>query len=461
MVPIVACGLLPPGSPSVLDYLVTPGNGGIRVSVTVAGGPRPTAWVGFGASPLAAGLQSRRIDQVTARTVTGTPLGVRAVGDDAYRVDVTTNDAWVLEYRAVIGAPPADFYHRASSNSGEHMMLVGVDVWARFFDAPAAISVPPAGRPLGDVAEAGVRFDVSGLPDDWIVVSASPEVALNQFELSDYPARSVFALGPYRYQDIDRDLGLKAAIHSGWKVGRRQLVGYARQLARVQAREFGPPPGNQALLIFTPFPSSVTPRQGVRTAGMVWDRSLLLFAGANGSVPLNDRRVLEMLAVFLGHEIFHLYVPWGLAVTQPLSWLSEGWAEHVGRTSARTAGILSAAGADRSLREAYDRYREMGGARAGSLQNASEAGEDLRPLLYVRGELVFRILSLEWATNGKPGSFDSAFWRLLMSEYDGDTPVEPEAVSRILSAMVSPSTVRRLVDGAAIITLPELKLGRR
>jgi hypothetical protein len=79
----------------------------------------------------------------------------------------------------------------------------------------------------------------------------------------------------------------------------------------------------------------------------------------------------------------------------------------------------------------------------------------------VCGELVFRILSLEWAATGKPGSFDSAFWLRLMTEYDGDTPLEPEAVSRILSAMVSPSTVRRLVDGAAVITLPELKLGRR
>ena len=461
MVPIGSCGLLAPGSPSGLNYLATPGNDELRVSVTIAGGPRPTAWVGFGAGPLAAGSQSRRIDQVTARTVTGSALGIRAVGDDAYRVDVTTNDAWVLEYRAVIGAPPVDFYHRASSSSADHMMLVGVDVWARFFDAPAAISAPLAGRPLGNVVEAGIRFDVSGLPDDWIVVSASPEVALNQFELSDHPARSVFALGPYRYHDIDRRLGLKAAIHPGWNVGRRQLVGYVRQLARAQASQFGPPPGDPALMIFTPFPSSVTPRQGVRTAGMVWDRSLLLFAGADRSAPLNDRRVLEMLAIFLGHEIFHLYIPWGLPVTQPLSWLSEGWAEHVGRTSARTARLLNASGDDRSLREAYARYLELGGARAGSLQNASEAGEDLRPLLYVRGELVFRILSLEWAASGKPGSFDSAFWLRLMTEYDGDTPLEPEAVSRILSAMVSPSTVRRLVDGAAVITLPELKLGRR
>ena len=103
----------------------------------------------------------------------------------------------------------------------------------------------------------------------------------------------------------------------------------------------------------------------------------------------------------------------------------------------------------------------MGGARAGSLQNASESGEDVRDLLYVRGELVFRILWLEWQKSGKPGSFDLFLWQRLQTGYDGETPLEPEDVSAILESMVSPSTVRRYVDGASIITLPELGLGRR
>ena len=125
------------------------------------------------------------------------------------------------------------------------------------------------------------------------------------------------------------------------------------------------------------------------------------------------------------------------------------------------AHILSASGSDRSLRDAYERYREMGGARAGSLQNASESGEDVRDLLYVRGELVFRSLWLEWQKSGKPGSFDLFLGQRLQTAYDGETPLEPEDVSAILESMVSPSTVRRYVDGASIITLPELGLGRR
>jgi hypothetical protein len=456
------CALLPAGSPPALDYRVELIDGGVRVAVTVAGGPRPIAWIGFGASPLGGGLTSRRIHQVTARTIAGAPLGVQPAGEDAYRVDVATDEAWVLEYRAAIGSPPADFYHRASSASEDHLVLVGVDIWARFFDTVAGIEPAPADRLLEEVAEATVRFDGNSLPRGWVVVGAAPETALNSFVLNEHPARSAFALGPYRFHDIDTDLGLRAAIHSGWNVARDQLVSYSRQLARVQAREFGRPPGDPAMMIFTPLPAAVRPAEGVRSAGMVWDRSLLLFAGAGPSVPRNNDRVREMMGVFLGHELFHLYVPWGLAVTQPLSWLSEGWAEHVGRSSARSARILGAAGADRSLRDAYERYGEMGGARAGSLRNASEnGGENLRPLLYVRGELVFRILSLEWNESGRPGSFDGVFWQRLLTEYDGETPLEPEAVSRILSTMVSPSTVRRLVDGAAFITLPELELGRR
>jgi predicted metalloprotease with PDZ domain len=293
------------------------------------------------------------------------------------------------------------------------------------------------------------------------VVSASPETALNRFDLTDHPARSAFALGPYRVHDIDENAGVRAAIHGGWDLARSSLVNYSQHLVRAQSRQFGPPPGDPTLMVFTPLPERVRPTEGVRTAGMVWDRTLVLFGGASPSVPRDATPVRELVAVFVGHELFHLYVPWGLPITQPLSWLSEGWAEHVGRSSAVAAGLITRGAADNSLREAYYRYIDMGGRQAGSLQNAAESGEQLRELLYMRGELVFRVLELEWAASGKPGSFDAVLWQRLQLEYDGESPLEPDAVSRVLNAMVSPTTVRRLVDGAEAITLPELGLGRR
>ncbi len=396
-----------------------------------------------------------------ARTASGLPLQVDSAGIDAFRVAVDTREDWFFEYDVALGSPPSELYHRASSGSADHLILIGVDVWPRFFDDPAALEPPPAERFADDVQAAFVRFHLDELPTGWVVVSAAREIELNHFELREHPERSVFAVGPYRFEDIDRTLGVRAAIHRGWNVAREQIVDYSRQLVRTQASDFGAPPGGPTLMIFTPLPTALRPAGAVRSSGMVWDRSLILFSGAGASVPLDRDEIREMMAVFLGHELFHLYVPWGLPVTRSLSWLSEGWAEHAGRTSARKAGILSASGTMRSLTEAYERYVEMGGARAGSLQQASDSDdESLRALLYVRGELVFRILALEWESNGNTGSFDSVLWRRLSAEHDGVAPLEPDTIRRVLNGMVSPTTVRRVVDGAAMITLPELALGR-
>ena len=117
------------------------------------------------------------------------------------------------------------------------------------------------------------------VPTGWRVVSSSPETVLNTFRVVDHPARSAFAMGPYRLHDVDAVSGLRAAIHRDWGVGPDRVLNYARQIAGVQFREMGPPPGDPALMVFTPLPERVRPRQGVRTAGMVWDRTLVLFGG--------------------------------------------------------------------------------------------------------------------------------------------------------------------------------------
>jgi hypothetical protein len=302
-----------------------------------------------------------------------------------------------------------------------------------------------------------VSFDTASIPDDWRVVSAAEELELGRFRLTAHPAQSVFAMGPYKVERVGHT-GMRAALHADWTVARSTLLNAASQLSRVLIRELGPPPGDPALLLFTPLPARARPTDGVRTAGMAWDRTLNLFAGTAPGVPQSNREIREMIAIFVGHEMFHLYVPWGLPITQELSWLSEGWAMHMGRTASLQARLLGRVGHQRALRNAYERYIAMGGHRAGTLESASAGGEDIRELLYVRGELVFRILFLEWQASGKPGSFDSVLWQRLMGAYDGEAPLTPADVSAVLSGMVSPSTVRRYVEGTAAITPAELGL---
>ena len=447
--------LQPP--PPDLHYRVRLTSEGARIQVEVRSGPQSTAWVSFGSSSAAPPGAIRRVRDVAASASNGSALRVRSVGAAAYAIDHGDADPWTLEYTLDLDPLPAEVYQRASSRSPGHLLLVGADAFANFYGARDALDAAPAERPPGAVGEVIVGFDRSSLPEGWTVVTAAPILDADRYRLDDHPNLSVFAVGPYRVQRLLDDADLSVAIHPEWGVARRQVVNTASQLARVLSAELGPPPGGAALLLFTPLPRGVQTRPGVRTAGMAWNRTLVLFGGTEG-VPPTNRTVRDMLAIFVGHELFHLYVPWGVSVTDQPSWLSEGWAMHMSRRAAVKTRLLTRSAAEAGLREAYRNYNEMGGFRAGNLFDASEGGEEIRDLLYLRGELVFRIMSLQWEEAGQPGSFDAALWRRLQHAHNGSNPLEPDEVLSVLSSLVSPATVRRFVEGNAMITLPDLGL---
>ena len=158
------------------------------------------------------------------------------------------------------------------------------------------------------------------------------------------------------------------------------------------------------------------------------------------------------MAVFIGHELFHLWVPSSLPLTLELSWLSEGWATHMGRSAAVAAGWLTPAGSQQHLQRAYQRYVEMGGYRAGSLPAASVGSESQRDLLYLRGELIFHLLDKEWREAGNVGSFNEALWLALVSRADPARPLDMADVNEVMSRLVSAETVRRYVEGEAPLT---------
>lgn len=453
---VFGCSMLG-DTPPDLDYYASLTADGVRVVVTVHGGPRPTAWIGFGLTPIAPDQVSRQIVGLEARRSDGVSLEVEQLGRSAYRVDVGRADPWEFEYVILLDRPPADFYHRSSTRSAQHAVLIGIDVWAQIYSSPEAVGALPQERPLCPVGEVSVSFDVASVPPTWRVLSAEREVDFNLFRLASHPADSVFALGPYQLEQVGH-AGIRAAIHDDWPLDRATILNTATQLARVLVTKLGPPPGDSPLLVFTPLPPETLPSGGARSAGMAWNRTLNLFGGLTPGLPSASREIREMSAIFVGHELFHLYVPWGLPVTQELSWLSEGWAMHMGRTAAVEAKLLGRAGSHRVLREAYERYIGMGGHRAGNLEDAGVGGEEIRELLYVRGELVFRIMSLEWQESGKPGHFDSVLWQRLLAAYDGVNPLTPDVIASVLSSMVSPSTVRRYVEGTSSITMAELGL---
>lgn len=125
---------------------------------------------------------------------------------------------------------------------------------------------------------------------------------------------------------------------------------------------------------------------------------------------------------------------------------------QMGRLVASDAGWLTDAADTARLRTAYRRYQAMGGYRAGSLPAASMGADSQRDLLYLRGELVFRLLANEWDAGSPNESFERALWRALVRARPGAAAVDSDAVREILETLVDPSIVRRYVEGQAPLT---------
>lgn len=464
-----SCGTAP--MPYVLEISIFPTAEGIDVLMEVDGGPGDLAWVGFGAGPGAPEGILARIHSVTARGDDGTELPMIPVGMAGYEVDVEdTPRPWKLAYSLDLSAAvEPDTFYRASIRGEDSLLLVGSDAWARFFDGPEPLQLDPRNRPAGRIGRARVDFNI---PESWQVITTAGRKSSRSVELLEHPVGTVFALGPYH---LERHGTLRVARHEDWDILPNEagemladlMAALERRLGKPTAGfspghptvELGPgtePIASRPLVLLSPFPDGVEPDGGLRTTGMVRGDTLLVYAGFGPDADPRDVRIPTAMAVFMGHELFHLYVPSAVAVSHDVSWLSEGWAMHMGRLAAVDAGLLEKEELVEQVEETYRRYLDIGGYRAGSLPAASMGSEGQRDLLYLRGELVFRLLSQEWIRDGRPGGFEEALWRELLSAARRGTPVDAAEVKAILEDMFDPVIVRRYVEGTAPLTPPVL-----
>ncbi len=446
---VAACGQAP--DPYWVDFTVRPNDQGVEIVADVHGGPT-TAWVGFGVGP---GTPPELVDQIEAMaaySAAGEVLEVTAVGRGGYQIE-TNGEPWKLSYRLSLraGAEDPSFY-RASTRGKDYLVLVGSDAWARFYSDPTPLTRPPEARPPGPVSGATARFELPGPDSEWRVVSTAWEEAANTFAMRQHPVGSVFALGPFETIQLPEAAGLRIARHRDWNIMPEQVDEMVDDLMMSHREMLAPPDNIRALALLSPLPESLSPRSGLRTAGMVRGQTLVVYASKAPLVPANHPDIAEAMAVFLGHELFHLWVPTSVQVTRELSWLSEGWAMHMGRYAAVATGWLDEAAGTRRLALSYRRYLDIGGYRAGSLPAASTGHESQRNLLYLRGELVFRLLEREWHQANPDRPFERALWDALASAYDGVEPLDSAAVRTILTGLVDATTVRRYVEGQAPLT---------
>ncbi len=452
---VAACS--PASGPFDLSFDVAPNAAGAEISVLVRGGNPRAAWVGFAAGPGAPVSVVERATNVRATSLAGESLAIARLADGAYRVD-HPGLTWRLSYElSVKPLPGAETFYRTSVRGPDLLVLVGSDALPRFYVEASGVESPPYERAAGPVAAARVAF---ALPQDWRVATTARALDRQTFELDEHPVGSVFAVGPYEL--LPAINGLRIAVHRDWHVMPNAIAGMTDDLLTALEGELGRPTEAAALALMNPLPDLGVEARGLQTAGMVRGETLVLYAGATAAAHNNADIVRDAMAVFVGHELFHLYVPSRVQVSRELSWLSEGWAMHMGKRAAVAAGWLSEDSSRERLHSAYRRYIDIGGYRAGSLPAASMGTESQRDLLYVRGELVFALLAEEWRRSGRssgdPRSFEQSLWHRLIDASSGNDVLTLEQVRAVLNELVRPLTVRRYVEGTAPITLPALGL---
>lgn len=452
---LAGCG--PRSVETTLVFNVRPTDEGARIEVLVEGGPPDEAWVGFGVGPGVPSSRVERISDVRARGSDGMPLEVTPHGYAGYGVDVRGQDSWQLSYDVDLRPRPGEeTFYRASVRGPDYLVLVGSDAWPRLFVDSRPLSFAPDNRPPGRADIARVTLDVAS-DSDWEVLATGDDVTRRSFRFAEHPATTVILAG--RFRGAEAAPGLAMRVHSDWNILTDSVADMTSALATELHERLGPPSDLPGLAVMLPLPAPIRPSGGLRTAGMVRGRTVLLYGGLSVGVNRGSPRIREAMAVFIGHELFHLYVPSALPVARELSWMSEGWAMHMARIVAVDRGFVEAASAERELQRTYRRYLDMGGYRAGSLPAASMGEESVRDLLYLRGELVFRLLAREWASQPRTESFEEYLWRELTA-IERSGPLEADEVNATLGAMIGDDFVRRYVQGTAPLTHGALGLDR-
>ena len=293
------------------------------------------------------------------------------------------------------------------------------------------------------------------LPSGWKFATAETRSAAGVFEVSD-AERAVFAVGRDLRERRGRagSLTFTLATAGDWAFSDEEAADSAEEILKVHQETAGGAPGRSPMVVLLPLPQA-------GAAGNLWN------AETRGStVVLVSGRLPSKLAAraqldgALTHELFHLWVPNGLALEGEYDWFYEGFTNYVALRAGMKRGQLTFNDYLSALGGAYDSYVRARGTREASLLEASQrrwAGSGA--LVYHKGMLVALLydLTLMRRTGGK-SSLADVYRELSRRHARGATPEDGNrAVVQALSSTGDMRAfVERYVEGSTALTLPSL-----
>ena len=293
------------------------------------------------------------------------------------------------------------------------------------------------------------------LPDGWKVSTSEEGNAAGVFEVAD-AERAVFAVGRDLRERRGRAGGTAFTLATAgeWAFSDAEAADSVGEILKLHQETAGGPALKRSLITLLPLP-----QQGA--AGNLWS------AETRGSaVVLVSGRLPSKLAAraqldgALTHELFHLWVPNGLALGGEYGWFYEGFTNYVALRAGMRRGQLTFNDYLDALGRAYDSYRSARGPKEVSLLEASRRRwSGSAALVYHKGLLVAFLydLTLTRQTGGK-SSLDAVYRELYRRYARGERREDGDrAVTEILGGMGGMRDfVGRYVEGDTEIMLPAL-----
>lgn len=335
----------------------------------------------------------KRIEDLKAFDAAGAEIAVRKVAPGQFE---TERFASKFRYSVVLNPPPqASEAARVSWLNVRSGLLMLADL------------LPVDQREKKSAEDFVVHF--KPLPDPWLVYSNERKNSRGDFLVSDV-GRAVFALGPLlRISEVSiSGMTLRMVIEGQWAFSDSESVKIAEDTLKAHRDVFGSPPSSGATVILFSFPQPIAShRWSAETRG----QTVTVLMGKQPSKV----GALAQLGIALTHELFHLWVPNGLALEGDYDWFYEGFTMyHAARTAVRL-GLLTFTDFLNAIGRAYDGYSAVTDRDRWSLIEASQrrwtVGE---PFVYSKAMVIALIydLNLRYRSKGKKRSLDDVYRRL-------------------------------------------------
>jgi hypothetical protein len=247
----------------------------------------------------------------------------------------------------------------------------------------------PAGLELGHEGIFPVRASFS-LPAGWSVAANQTRNADGQFLLTNM-GHAVFFAGPGLRERRERagSMELSFVTTGDWAFTDEEAAGMAASVLKDYAERLGGTPGAHVMLMLAPFPVQAgADRWSAETRGA----TVTLLSGKQPS----KTAALVQLSTPLMHELFHLWIPNGLALDGNYDWFYEGFTNYQALSAGLRLGFLSFQDYLNALGRAFDAYLSEADRDKYSLPDASQhRWTSNSALVYHKGMLVAFLYDLE------------------------------------------------------------------